>query len=199
MSCKLSIGEFARRLQMRTYQGLPAGNVGSTNNFAYVVSDTVPANKFWLVLFAQAICDGSGGSDPLANNLGLYLLNPSAKVPPNVIGKNGGQNNYAQQPIFLCHKGGAPFLSAYCNAGPLDPTMAIKIDDTISMDTVPPTGIATPYTESFLRGRKYLIVPEGHTLLVTNWFNANTGGQLAAQLSLSIQFAELAQGEDVDL
>lgn len=190
MTCKLSVGQIAQRMQQRAYTGPIATNVGGTYNFTYATSDVVPQGKSWLVTGASVALNSSGGVESPNQVPELYLLRAGSPMPPNV-------GAYKQQAIFLSLVLGVPTPATVCNGLPVDPNYGVRVDDCIGDDVVQPGGQGTPQVVNMLRGRVPLLMGQGEALLAHNSGN-NTGGVLHAILTLTIRFVEFDQRDSVD-
>lgn len=194
MGCKLTIGQIAQRMQTRSYQGPAAGNIGTTLNFAFAISDPVPLGKAWMIYAASVSMDTSNGSVAEVANQEpeLFILKAGTPMP-----STANQQPYTQYSVFLSHKLGISNFVSICNGPPVDPAFGVRIDDSTNDDIGQPAALSSPQTLALLRGRTPLLVGPGEMLLVNNHGN-NTGGGLRAILSLTIRFVELSLTESVE-
>jgi hypothetical protein len=175
------------------WTGPQVSAVAANYNYAYACSDVVPQNYFWLVFAATISVIGGNGAESATNPTSLWLTNPSAqsKLPPNA------PAIYQQQQIFQSLKFGVPTPGAICNGGPLDPSMAIRVDDLTTLDTTN-FGNSTAFTQSLVRGRRPLIVPANCALIGSNWLIFGAGGGLNSQITLSLLYAQMKLTETID-
>jgi hypothetical protein len=195
--CTLTIAQLLRRAKLRVYQGNPATAVGSTYNYAFAISDQVPANKYWAVLAASGFMGGSEGTDPVDMGCALYIVFPNAPQP---IPSNLQSVGYKQWPIFLSQVGGVSNYATVCNGLPTDPASTIRIDEQVGQDAISNAGATAPYEVALIRGKKPLLVNELCYLLATTAVNGVViGNHLSSQVTLKLLVAEMNQYEDVDL
>jgi hypothetical protein len=192
MSCKLTIAQFAQRLQQAAFTGPAATAIGALENFTYAASPVVPQGKYWLVVAASVLHDvPSGDADTGANEAAtLYLVN-NPSLRPSMTGL------YGQQKIFGSHKMGTPDTTDLCNWLPVDSSCSVRIDYQISNDVNPAVGVTTPFEQTLIRGGVPLILPQNCFLMVTN-ATPGCDGPLNAQLTLKLWYALMDQTESVD-
>src|SRR4029077_2864319 len=195
---KLNTAQLSRRLQLRTYVGPFTATIGANENFAYVGSDIVPNDRYWVILHASAFIDNNGGA-PVANMQAvLYAIkNGNGGAPNNSV--NGGNfgTPYQQWPIFLSHVNGVSHPELVANGLPLDPKYAIRIDDSTVNDPGS-VGESTPNEFTLLRGRVPLLLNERWQLLASNDFDNVVGGGITVNMTLKILFDEVYYNEYID-
>lgn len=183
MSCKLGAGQLSQRLQTRVYQGQASAVIGpSTTEYAYVLSDTVPQDKFWEVFYASGIIIGGAGT--AVNRVGLWLIFPGP-LPA------GNQATYQNNLTFF--QGSS---STAVNGPPVGPR-GIRVDecnDGLSTDEYPVRA-----ERVLIRARK-LLVPSGCTLMAYGGgYGSGNGGAVGEQFQLQINFVEFQNSENPDV
>lgn len=183
MSCKLGAGQLSQRLQNRVYQGQASIVLGgSTSEYAYVLSDTVPPDKFWEVFFASGIIVGGAGT--AVNRVGLWLIYPGP-LPAN------NQAGYSNNPTFF--QGASATI---INGPPVGPR-AIRVDE--CNDGLSTDEYAVRAERVLVRARK-LLVPSGCTLMAYGGgYGSGNGGALGEQFQLQISFVEFQNSENPDV
>lgn len=179
MACKISLNEISRRIQFKTYQGQPSAVIGgSTSEYAYVLSDTVPQGHFWSVFFASAII--LGGAATAINRAGLWLVKPG-KLPVNNLQPYANNLDFFQ---------GATALAV--NGPPVGP-QAIRVDEL--NDGVTTDQYNARAERVLIRARK-LLVPGGFTLMCYGGAYGNgNGGNVGEQYQLQIAFVDFKETE----
>jgi hypothetical protein len=179
MSCKMGAGALSQRLQTRTYQGA-ASTALRVTNWAYVLSDTVPNDKFWEVFYASGIITGGAGT--AVNRVGLWMLKPGP-VP--------ARGAYQANDQFF--QGSTSTLT---NGPPVGPN-GIRVDE--CNDGLAADEYAVNAERVLIRARK-LLVPSGWTLMAYGGGYGNgNGGATGEQFQLQITFVEFQNGENPDV
>jgi hypothetical protein len=180
MSCKISLADIARRLQFRSYQGAASIVIGgSTSEYAYTLSDTVPLDKYWAVIYAAGII--VGGAAGATNRVGLWLCKPGP-LPPNNF------QPYSSNPNFF-----AGTTAALLNAPPVAQAFAIRVDEL--NDSVGNDEYNKGAERVLVRTRK-LLVPGGCTLMAYGGaYGTGNGGAVGEQYQLNIGFVEFKNSE----
>jgi hypothetical protein len=180
-ACKLGAGLVSQRLQTRTYQGQPSTALRVTN-YAYVLSDTVPADKFWALFYASAIITGGAGT--AVNRVGLWLIIPGL-LPA------GNKTAYSANDTFF--QGSSATIT---NGPPVGPR-AIRVDE--ANDGLSSDEYAVNAERVMVRARK-LLVPSGCTLMAYGGGYGNgNGGANGEQFQLQITFVEFQNSENPDV
>lgn len=188
--CKLTVAQLFKMAQLRVYTGPISTLVGSTNNFAFAISDQVPLNMYWVVLACGVMVNAPGISGGVASSgASLYVLLPGLAQPiPN-------NSVFQQYPLFLSYINGVSNFVTTCNGGPLDPAHAMRVDDQMTLDFTSSSGTTTTFEQNMLRYRKALILMEQQYLLTSSWINGIViGSTHGLQLTLKVLIAELIIG-----
>lgn len=191
MGCKITKYQLMKRLQLAFYTGPQSSAIGSSYNYTYAVSDTVPLGNYRAIFAASAFINSGNTAVPDQEAL-LYMLFAGAPLPV----MNGP---YAQQKIFLSYSGGASSTATICNGVPVDPAYGIRIDDSTGEDNNSPSGQSTPCELGLFRGHRPLLVPEGCALLCHNGTPTLASGTLGAIITLRLSYVQLKLSEDFDL
>lgn len=182
-ACKLGAGLFTQRLQQRTYQGQPSSAIRGAANYAYVLSDAVPADKFWAVYFASVIITGGAGT--AINRAGLWIIWPGPIMPAG--------NKAAYQPNDNFFQGS----SATISNGPPVGYRAIRVDE--ANDSNSGDEYAVNAERVMVRARK-LLVPSGCTLMgYGGGYGVGNGGASGEQYQLQISYVEFQNSENPDV
>ena len=181
MSCKLGAGALTQRLQQRTYQGAASTALRATANYAYVLSDTVPQDKFWAVFFASLIINAGAGT--AVNRSGLWLIWPGALPAAN-------RSAYQANDSFF--QGSTSLIT---NGPPVGPR-AIRVDE--ENDQLSGDQYAVNSERVLIRARK-LLVPSGCTLMgYGGSYGQGNGGANGEQFQLQISYVEFQNSENPD-
>jgi hypothetical protein len=176
MRCRVSLSTLAQRLVLATYLGKASGVVGSNYNYAYALSDVVPAGNFWVVVYASSISLQTGG----AERQGLWVINPGPLPASNL---SPYQNN------LYFFQGATPVTVA--NGPPVGP-YAMRVDEINDNNT---DSFRNGAEQVLLRSKK-LVVPEGCTLMAHGGqLGIGSGGGLGEQFQLMLCYAQFSNDE----
>jgi hypothetical protein len=170
MRCRVNLSQLANRITTSIYQGQAAGFAGNNYNYSYTLSDTIPANMYWLLVYASLVVSGNGGN----NHVGMWAINPGVLPTAN---KNAYQrNNWFFQ---------GDIIPTIANGPPVGP-YAYRIDQ--SNDN--PTESYALNSERVMLKSRRVILPPGTTLLGYGGASGfGLGGGIGEQFRLKIAYA----------
>lgn len=176
MPCRISLSQILQRLSPAFYQGQPAGAISSNYNYAYCLSDQVPPNKFWVVLYASVYFLGGANS-----RVGLWVINPGILPYANSVA-------YSRNHAFFQ----GDVIATVTNGPPVGYT-SIRVDEFNDFNNT--DSIVTGSEKVMLRTKK-LLVPSGCSLLgYGGSYGVGVGGGLGEQFMLQIAYAEFSNDE----
>lgn len=179
----VNLPQFVQRMRFMSWTGEAATAIGSTDNYAYVLSDRVPLGRYWEVDRAGMVC--LGGSASQQNYPSLFL------IPPTLSPNENSQPYSADATGFFAGQ------SAAHNNGPPVSPVALRVDEFDEGDNQNPVQLLSETT--MIRTRK-LIVPPGWRLMGYGGADgAGRGGALGEQWQLKIVFAEFLMSEDTNV
>lgn len=182
-ACKLGAGAFTQRLQQRTYQGAASTAVRASANYAYVLSDFVPPDKFWAVYLATLIPTGGGGT--AVNRTGLWIIWPGPTMPAGNTAAYQANDNFFQGST-----------ATVTNGPPVGPR-AIRVDEQNDGNSQDEYMIGAERV--LIRARK-LLVPSGCRLMgYGGSYGGGNGGAVGEQFQLQISFVEFQNTENPDV
>lgn len=176
MACRLPLSQILQRLTTAYYQGQPAGIISSNYNYSYVLGDTVPPNKFWVVLYASVYGVVAG------LHTQLWAINPGVTLP------QGNLAPYSRNHAFFQ----GDIIATVTNGPPVGPT-AIRVDEYNDLDNAGLEGLGAE--KVMLRTHK-LLLPSGVTLMgFGGAYGFGTGGGVGDQFAMQVAYAEFSNDE----
>lgn len=163
------------RKQYRSYIGKP---VVGTGGFPYVISDTVPFDRYWVLLAASGIIGNS--AQKIVGPLNLYVIPSGVTLPQIAAGSTPDDSFFLDYAAFPARAFGPP-------------SRGLRIDDQPFTGTLASGNQGTDFP--MIRGERFKLIGPGETLMVQEDYQytpANPG----ALVEMRIMFAELLSSED---
>lgn len=177
MACRLSLSQILQRLIPASYQGQPAGGVSSNYNYAYCLSDSVPLNKFWVVLYASVYTPGASA----VMRAGLWTVLPGILPYDNSV-------VYSRNHQFFQ----GDIIATITNGPPVGYT-SLRYDEFNDFSNT--DAVAQGSEKVMLRDRKLLLASGSSLLAYGGSYGFGVGGGLGEQFGLQIAYAEFDNDE----